>query len=154
MKPGGPLSLLFVLLMMSAASLPSSALSAEDALNGPWRNSADWKLTQKSKQAQHVHSTTKGIFPTLLTFFSKVISPVDGSRCPSYPTCAEYSKQAYQKHGALIGTLMTVDRLFYEPTEARFSPQIEVYGARRIYDPVSANEFWKNNRSNQTSTRP
>ncbi len=68
---------------------------------------------------------------------------MDGDRCPSYPTCAAYSKEAYQKHGAFVGTLMTVDRLFHEADEYRFSPTVKVYGVHRIYDPVSANEYWK-----------
>ena len=157
MKRGGFLLLLFVLLMLAAASFPQSTVSAEDALNGPWRNSADWKLAQHNKEVHHSHSTAKGIFPSLLTFFSKVISPVDGDRCPSYPTCAAYSKQAYQEHGTLFGTLMTVDRLIHEASEARFSPEVEIHGVRRIYDPVSANEFWKKEPNIQpakdTSTR-
>jgi hypothetical protein len=37
---------------------------------------------------------------------------------------------------------MTVDRLFHEADEPRFSPTVEVHGVVRIYDPVSANEFW------------
>ena len=78
-----------------------------------------------------------------------MISPVDGDRCPSYPTCAAYSKEAYEKHGALIGTFMTVDRLFHEASEAKFSPTVEVYGVPRIYDPVSSNEYWKQDRKEQ-----
>ncbi|MEJ2235683.1 MAG: membrane protein insertion efficiency factor YidD [Syntrophobacterales bacterium] len=86
--------------------------------------------------------------------FSEVISPVDGDRCPSYPTCAAYSKEAYQKHGAFVGTLMTVDRLFHEADEYRFSPTVKVYGVYRIYDPVSANEYWKRNDNSKAEAKP
>lgn len=92
-------------------------------------------------------SAAAGLFAALLEFFQEVISPVDGSRCPSYPTCSAYSRQAYQKHGALLGTLMTVDRLIHEVSEEHYAPVIEVGGVRRIYDPLSANEFWKHNNS-------
>jgi hypothetical protein len=138
---------LLVVIIVGVGSFPPSTMAADDALNGPWRNSPDWKLAQKPGQKPHTHSKPSGVFPALLTFFSKVISPVDGSRCPSYPTCAAYSKQAYQKHGTIVGTLMTVDRLIHEASEARFSPEVDVYGVRRIYDPVSANEFWKKERN-------
>jgi putative component of membrane protein insertase Oxa1/YidC/SpoIIIJ protein YidD len=93
-------------------------------------------------RAQQSPSPGATIFTAMITFFQKVVSPVDGDRCPSFPTCAAYSKQAYQKHGAVLGTLMTVDRLIHEASEARFSPTITVHGVPRIYDPVSANEFW------------
>jgi hypothetical protein len=116
------------------------------AADDPWNWSGKSTTAQEQEESEKKPSVASGFFISLLTFFSKVISPVDGHRCPSYPTCAAYSKQAYQKHGAILGTLMTVDRLFHEADEARFSPIVEVYGVRRIYDPVSANEFWKRDR--------
>jgi hypothetical protein len=87
-----------------------------------------------------------------MTFFQRVISPVDGDRCPSYPTCSAYSIQAYEEHGAVLGTLMTVDRLFHEDSEGEFAPIIEVHGVRRIYDPLWANEFWKEQEGRRART--
>ena len=49
-----------------------------------------------------------------LHFFRKYISPVDGDRCPSYPSCSQYGLEAVHKHGALLGFLLTVDRLIHE----------------------------------------
>jgi putative component of membrane protein insertase Oxa1/YidC/SpoIIIJ protein YidD len=132
--------MLLMLVALFTKALP--VLAAEDPMNGPWDSPVH-------RSAAHKHddrasgSITSGFFSSLLTFFSAVISPVDGDRCPSYPTCAAYSKEAYQKHGAFVGTLMTVDRLFHEADEHRFSPTVKVYGVHRIYDPVSANEVWK-----------
>ncbi|MBW1981611.1 MAG: membrane protein insertion efficiency factor YidD [Deltaproteobacteria bacterium] len=82
-------------------------------------------------------------FSSLVRFFQKVISPVDGNRCPSYPTCSAYSRQAFEKHGFLLGTLMTVDRLYHEASEEEYAPMVVVHGVRRIYDPLWANEFWR-----------
>jgi hypothetical protein len=48
---------------------------------------------------------------------------------------------------------MTVDRLFHEPSEAEFAPTIEVYGVVRIYDPVSANEFWREEKGKTASEK-
>lgn len=124
-----------------ALALPTWA--GEDPFDGPWDSPDYRKLVQKETERARNTSMSSPFFISLLNFFSKAISPVDGDRCPSYPTCAAYSKEAYEKHGALVGTLMTVDRLFHEADESRFSPTVEVYGVGRIYDPVSANEFWK-----------
>jgi putative component of membrane protein insertase Oxa1/YidC/SpoIIIJ protein YidD len=128
---------------MGLTFLTPRSSTAEYPVDDPW-NWPTKSTTAPQQEAVHKQpSLVTGFFTSMLTFFSHVISPVDGDRCPSYPTCATYSKQAYQKHGAVIGTLMTVDRLFHEPDEPRFAPTAEVHGVNRIYDPVSANEFWK-----------
>jgi putative component of membrane protein insertase Oxa1/YidC/SpoIIIJ protein YidD len=132
-----------VLALLILSSQASPALAAEDFLHGPWDSPAYRSPALNQGATKDSISMTAPVFTSLLTFFSAVISPVDGDRCPSHPTCAAYSKQAYQKHGALVGTLMTVDRLIHEADEHKFSPRIEVYGVKRIYDPLSANELWK-----------
>jgi hypothetical protein len=131
-----------LLMLVAVFTKAPLVVAAEDPMNGPW----DRPIHQSSAPKHNDHdnaSIASGFFSSLLTFFSEVISPVDGDRCPSYPTCAAYSKEAYQKHGAFVGTLMTVDRLFHEADEYRFSPTVKVYGVYRIYDPVSANEYWR-----------
>lgn len=47
----------------------------------------------------------------LVRFFQEVISPQDGPRCPFYPTCSHYGKQAVKKHGALLGSFLAGDRI-------------------------------------------
>lgn len=152
MKRLGLLGYLLMLLMLVVLFTKAPpVLAAEDPMNGPWDSPV-----HRSSAHQHNDPTnssiTSGFFTSLLTFFSGVISPVDGDRCPSYPTCAAYSKEAYQKHGAFVGTLMTVDRLFHEADEYRFSPTVKVYGVHRIYDPVSANEYWKRKDTSQPAS--
>jgi putative component of membrane protein insertase Oxa1/YidC/SpoIIIJ protein YidD len=141
---------LFILALL-ARGLPARA--GEDLLHGPWDSPSYRAMVQKETEARRNTSISSPFFVSLLNFFSKVISPVDGDRCPSYPTCAAYSKEAYQKHGALVGTLMTVDRLFHEADEPRFSPTVEVHGVGRIYDPVSANELWKQEDKSRAEAR-
>ena len=146
-------SLIFSLfiLVLWAQLLPAAA--AEDPLHGPWDSPAYRKLAQEQKSTKRSTSMTSPFFTSLLSFFSQVISPVDGDRCPSYPTCAAYSKEAYQKHGAFVGTLMTVDRLIHEADETSFSPTVKVYGVRRIYDPVSDNEVWTRKEKRQAKAK-
>ncbi|MFP3870584.1 MAG: membrane protein insertion efficiency factor YidD [Syntrophobacteria bacterium] len=137
--------------MLAVFSFPSlPARAADDPLQGPWEQAPGRTWEQRRQGGQDSPSVASGFFCSLLGFFQRVISPVDGSRCPSYPTCSNYSMQAYKKHGALLGTLMTLDRLIHEASEARFAPMIEVNGVQRIYDPLAANEFWK---TENTGTR-
>lgn len=79
----------------------------------------------------------------LIDIYRKVISPVDGDRCPSSPTCSAYSAEAFKKHGFFIGWMMTVDRLIHEGSEeAKVSPQIYQDGKWKVLDPVQNNDFW------------
>jgi hypothetical protein len=78
----------------------------------------------------------------LFRFFQEYISPVDGDRCPSYPTCSQYAQEAIRKHGVLIGLVMTFDRLIHESDETRRAPLIRVHESYRVYDPVENNDFW------------
>ncbi len=130
-----------------------AGLAAEDSLRGPWGRGPSIASTSEHRAGQEAPSPAASLFRLPVVFFQRVISPVDGDRCPSYPTCSAYSIQAYERNGALLGTLMTVDRLFHEPSEAEFAPTIEVYGVVRIYDPVSANEFWREEKGKTASEK-
>jgi len=76
-------------------------------------------------------------------FFQKYISPVDGPRCPMYPTCSSYSLRALKQHGPLLGTWQTVDRLYRESDYRHEHQQpINKWGYIRFNDPLSNNDFW------------
>jgi hypothetical protein len=70
------------------------------------------------------------------------ISRVDGNRCPMYPTCSHYSIEAIEKHGFLIGIIMTCDRLIHESNEMDYAPLVEVGDTVKYADPVENNDFW------------
>ncbi len=79
----------------------------------------------------------------LVSIFRDYVSAVDGDRCPSAPSCSSFSVQAFNKHGFIMGWLMTVDRLIHEgKEETDVSPLVYVNGRLRIYDPVENNDFW------------
>jgi len=60
-----------------------------------------------------------------------------------YPSCSTYSLRSIEKHGPLLGWLMTADRLFRcGRDELERSSWIRVDGEWRCYDPVSHNDFW------------
>jgi putative membrane protein insertion efficiency factor len=48
---------------------------------------------------------------TLLRFYQRFLSPFTGTSCRFYPSCSEYSIQAFGKHGLFYGALKTAIRL-------------------------------------------
>ncbi|GAB0057476.1 Putative membrane protein insertion efficiency factor [Candidatus Magnetaquicoccaceae bacterium FCR-1] len=81
------------------------------------------------------------LFP--LRLYSHTISRVDGDRCPSHPNCSHYAKQAIERHGALTGLMLTIDRLIHERGEIDRAPRILApNGTQRLLDPLAANDFW------------
>ena len=59
-----------------------------------------------------------------------------------YPTGSAYARDAIKKHGALLGLVLTTERLMHEGNEGISAPRIRKYGLWRIYDPVEANDWW------------
>ena len=78
----------------------------------------------------------------LASLFRDHISAVDGNRCPSLPSCSSYSVQAFEKHGFIMGWLMTVDRLIHEADEPSVSPVVIHQGRAKTIDPLENNDFW------------
>lgn len=46
----------------------------------------------------------------LLRLYQVVLSSQDGPRCMFHPSCSEYAKQALAKRGAVVGSLLAIDR--------------------------------------------
>ncbi len=68
--------------------------------------------------------------------YKAFFSSQDNPSCVFYPSCSEYSVQAFREKGALFGTFYTFDRLsrchhFVKPGEYYFDPS-----KQRFYDPV------------------
>ncbi len=76
--------------------------------------------------------------------FQTYISPIDGPRCPMYPTCSGYARQALHKHGPLLGVFMTADRLMHEGDPIEQQETIMKWGHRRFFDPLRYNDYWLN----------
>ena len=78
-----------------------------------------------------------------LKFFKNSILRADGHRCPMHPSCSEYSARAFQKHGFIIGWIMTGDRLLRcGRDEKRLSEKIIIHDRTYTFDPVRHNDFW------------
>lgn len=79
----------------------------------------------------------------ILNFYQNHISVVDGNRCSMYPSCSRYASRAFKKHGAVLGWIMSCDRLVRcGRDEAGVSEKVIVNSHQLINDPVEANDFW------------
>lgn len=88
-------------------------------------------------------SSPPTLFSLGIEVYRKNLSPVLDSNCYMHPSCSAYSKQAFAQYGPFLGLLLTVDRLFHEPNEDQTSPLIRQGTQVKIYDPPSANVWWK-----------
>ena len=100
------------------------------------------KAVIQSKKEVMRRSPQGGAMRGLVRFFRTTISKVDGNRCAMYPTCSHYGEKAMAKHGAALGLLLFVDRLFHEWSETTMAPKIRVHGVMRYWDPLGENDFW------------
>ncbi len=127
--------------------LTTSTLCYADEMRGPWnappattraRPVRTYAMTDRALE------TNIGKMPFLwgMKFYRDFISPIDGNKCWMYPTCSGYASRAIRKHGAFIGLMMTVDRLYHEGSEMPRAPEIIKFGYVRKYDPVENNDFW------------
>ena len=82
------------------------------------------------------------VFQSLLRFYRKVISPVDGDRCVMAPTCSLYSHQALETHGVLLGIALTAERLLHEGDEIAHASTIVEHGETLYVDPLEGNTHW------------
>jgi putative component of membrane protein insertase Oxa1/YidC/SpoIIIJ protein YidD len=94
--------------------------------------------------AEDTHSKQDtSILASPLTLYQATVSKADGQRCPMYPSCSHYAAQAVERHGKILGWLLTGDRLLRcGHDETRRVPKVMVNGNQRAYDPLEANTFW------------
>lgn len=127
-----------VLLCMLAFALPASA-------EEPWSVDARHPVVatrrELSRPAPRLSAPALALDAGIRLYQTRV-SPHDGPRCPLYPTCSAYARQALARHGALMGTLLTVDRLVQEADIHALAPRVRIGGIVRGYDPLEASDFW------------
>ena len=108
----------------------------------PWSVDPRHPVFREAELPAEPTSLAARVLEAPVRFYQLRISPHDGPRCPLYPTCSDYARQALRRHGAVMGTLMTVDRLVQEPEVHARAPRIWVHGRLRGHDPLSASDFW------------
>ena len=119
--------------------LAGPVLAQGDPMKGPWDNRKVRSFQTPGKEGP----SNPGTF--LVSLYQNYISPIDGTDCPMYPSDSRYAIACFQKHGFLMGWLMTVDRLYRcGRNELELSPSVKVNGQPRCLDPVRNNDFWWN----------
>ncbi len=126
-----------VILLFLVCGFASAAYS--EPFKGPWEE--DRAAAASSKQARSRFNPLR----SLVKVYAKYISPIDGKECPMYPSCSAYSLLSFEKHGLVMGWVMTCDRLLHEADEMRKTPVIYINRVERFYDPLENNDFWWHN---------
>ena len=133
---------LFFLIFL-CTSVPVQA--SDDAFCGPWGEESFMEASPhhtRPNQQPSDESILNLAFINGVEFFRDVISPIDGDRCPMYPSCSQYGVLVLRKHGPFMGFIMIADRLIHERDEMRYAPEIKVGDRWRYYDPLENNDFW------------
>ena len=99
-----------------------------------------------SKSMQAESGAATNAMSGMIQFYQGPLNHLTAVRmgeCPMYPSDSQYGLQSIQKHGVLMGWIMTVDRLMRcGRDEIRLSPPVIVDGKLKYYDPVEKNDFW------------
>jgi len=64
-----------------------------------------------SKAAKTSHKILLGFLILCITFYQKHLSYLFPTGCKYYPTCSEFSKQSFRKHGIIKGVLLSIVRI-------------------------------------------
>lgn len=144
---------------LAAVTLPAALLcSAPAALAGGPLLKGPPKTVRAEAAAKAPAHGKEGVpemmasAPILL--YQRVLRAHWGYECAYHPSCSNYALQAIRKHGALVGSLMTFDRLQHEADEARTSPLIVTGGRMKVHDPLENNDYWWYRRVHPGPARP
>jgi len=121
--------------------LTSDFAYSENLLRAP-QNPLKTTTEVNSENYKHSPNSFNKLLSAPIIFYQKFMSPYWGHKCSHHPSCSRYSILAIKKHGAVIGFVMTFDRLQHESNEARYSPLIMINRETKVYDPVENNDFW------------
>lgn len=108
-----------------------------------WLPAGAMAQTPSRVQAAMPTETARPPFAHQIGFFRRVLSKADGDRCPMHPSCSTYALESLNKHGAVMGWIMTCDRLLRcGHDEIRLAPTMRTSRGPKTYDPVESNDFW------------
>jgi len=146
----------FVSVVMSGCVTPRPTLDGEDfshdhASIQAWSTDSKhpiieratpdvWSEPPRSQRNHHAN-----IVEFAFRFYSNYITKIDGARCEHRPTCSRYSLDAVRKHGMVLGSMLTIDRLLRGPQSSslRGLPVLKYHEGQPYFsDPVEENDFF------------
>ncbi len=99
--------------------------------------------SQQPHDSYGTGSADSGFYDGVIGFYTGPLNHLSGVRrggCPMHPSCAQYSREAVEKNGFVIGWIMTMDRLLRcGRDELKTAPRVFVNGDWKYYDPVDRN---------------
>lgn len=110
---------------------------------GPWGTPVARTPTPRPDRDAGDAGILAGSLQGALRFYRTALSPYLGSRCPLYPSCSAYSREAIRRHGPILGVILTADRLMHEADERELATIVMIDGTPRGLDPVEANVWWQ-----------
>ncbi len=126
----------WIALLLFFPLYPAFAQESTDNQTSATGKNVDPVVKKKSEQKEHFL-----VYPVKL--FQKYISGADGNRCPMYPSCSNYCIHAFEKHGVVMGWIMTCDRLLRcGRDELKLSQKIRIGKKKHAADTVEDNDFW------------
>jgi len=134
------LLLAIVITLVAALFWIQGSPADEGLLRGPGKALRAKTIT--SGPAAGTQGILEQISTTPILFYQHYLSHLWGQTCAYYPSCSNYALLAIRKHGAVLGAVLTFDRLQHEANEGRTSPSIFAGGQTKIYDPLENNDFW------------
>lgn len=123
-------------------ALSPLAASAEEPWSADARHPVVPALGDPAPSPARRPSVPARAMRALVGGYQRHVSAHDGPHCRLYPTCSDFSRQAFARHGFVLGLLLTVDRLVQEMEVERRAPPILAWGRVRGFDPVEAEDFW------------
>lgn len=137
------------LLLLLGALLILPFVASADGAGDPWRferplREAPTRKAQPTEVLTESISTMKQGIGMLLNLWDVLFSSVDGPKCPHYPTCSQFGREAVRDHGAFWGWVMTGNRLQREYPGLFESGHYKlVYkGQLRAWDPPEEAWIW------------
>lgn len=143
--------MLISLLFLGACATPTGVefkRRSADRDFGPWSEADAAPVvasTSHSGSAAISRAPNDGLVDFVFAGYSKYLTKVDGARCEHRPTCSHYAYQAIKRHGYVVGSFMTIDRLL-RGNRSSVLRELDLYkieeGQRYFYDPLENNDFF------------
>jgi hypothetical protein len=89
-----------------------------------------------SKNTQHVNNELDFLMAAGFRFYKSFLSSQDNPSCVFYPSCSEYSINAFQQKGVFMGLLYTFDRLSRCHRLVKQDEYVFDESKQRFYDPL------------------
>lgn len=145
------LTLFLIVHWVSVAHADENGISAAPDAGAPW----NFVQPEEAPIVRHVSiadpavgspNAVKAGLGNMIVFFQNYLSPVDGPKCPHYPTCSQFARESVGRHGAFWGTIMSANRLTREYPGMFESGHYKLVwkGAMlRAYDPPEDHWLWE-----------